>query len=302
MRDKPSSKRAKIVATARCHFLALPPEIRVMIYGYAFSDELPYRIRPYGTTTRRENDLIHEAKASAKPKGSHKLRLTRRQTLTLARIFPLLLACNTILAEAMPILYKCHTFLLEMPCSTGWRHSSNIRFMYNGVEPYPLYEPLEVLAPYGRLITRLELENVVEVWRNTWKVETAPDFPRLIAIFPNLRFLRLNIKPVSVRDPRHANWTRFAAATQEIWDQLLARLDHLEFLIWHFGDEGISFREAIAPGPRWVQKMPAVAWHMNERNFFAAWRTVLKSVWSLQRSGMPKHVAHEVSSLPEASA
>ena len=302
-----SSKKARVAAISRDHrgrflktknnniqFLALPPEVRAMIYVYAFSDDLPYRIpEPYGTTVRRKNNSVPETRALAKPKRSHRPGLTRRQTLTLARIFPLLLACNSILAEAMPILYKCHTFLLEMPSPIFGKYWNKIVYMYNGVEPYPFYEPLRALAPYGQLITRLELGNVAEVWKDTWHMETSPNFPELTASFPNLRFLRLNIKPSGTWESNYTDHDRYGSVKWERWDQLLAHLVDLEFVITHFGDEAVLFREAIAPGPRWVRKTlgavgpEALPWsHVSSKTLF-------QSVWSLQRSGMPKQGTHQ---------
>ena len=313
MQDKASSKRANLVATPRehcgrtlnikkCHFLALPPEIRAMIYVYAFSDEWPRQVPgTHSGSISMRNDC--KTKTSAIPKRSLEPGLARRENWVLASIFPLLLTNKFICDEATPMVYTYHTFSLAMPTimrGVPWYRKTE--YLYNGSKARSLHQSLSIQAYYGQLITRLELEKFVgsfsSFWEDSWG--HGPDLPSLTASFPNLRLLRLSIKPVGAWDPRHAHWTQFAADKQEIWNQLLARLDHLEFAIWHFGDEGIHFREAIAPGSRWVQKISAVALQLSGPHFFPAFRTVLKSVWSLQRSSMPKQGAHQVGQILEA--
>lgn len=47
----------------------------------------------------------------------------------------------------------------------------------------------------------------------------------------------------------------------------------------HFGEEGSLFREAIAPESCWVMEMPPVQ---------VSREGLLRSVWSIRRSNLPK--------------
>ena len=233
-----------------------------MIYVYVFS----------GESLRRILKAFTKFDPTLKP--GHE----RRKRVPIAGKFPLLLTNNSIRAEATPILFECHTFLLEMPPGKANSAFQNVEYTYTGVEPHLLYEPLKVLAPHGRLITRLELGNAIDVSGISWNEATAPDLPLLCSCFPNLQLLRLvvELKRIghSAPDP----------IKPVPWHQLLARLETLHFVILHYGDEGIFFREAIAPGSRWVQDTAAV--ELGGFSLMSSW-TMQKSVWSLQRPLTP---------------
>ena len=274
-----------------CHFLALPPEIRAMIYVYAFSNVAPRQVPgTYRSRISTGKDSSDKTKAPAKPKLNLRPGL---ETLILASKFPLLLTNRFICDEATPIVYKYHTFCLEMPTKMGILWSRKSRGSHKDAKAGSVYKPLQIQDPYGRLITRLEVGNhagsFISFWETSWGETSSgemnsPDLPGLTASFPNLSLLRLHIRPDGARDTYHAHWTEFAADKQGIWDQLLARLDHLEFVIWHFGDKGSTFRGAIAPKNRWVQQMSVKVEPVEGHWIYLPTRRIKRSLWALQRS------------------
>ena len=265
-RDMSSSKKqskfaipqvhwVRSLKTTICPFLAIPSEIRAMIYVEVFSHESPRQ-------RHRKPMTIHE------------------RSSTLASKIRLLQTNKSIRTEAAPVLYKCHTFYIKVPARFVVSWSAKAGRLYNGNQVHPLHAPLHGLAPYGRLITRIELGDPAVVWKNTWNMMIAPEISRLMA-YPNLRFLRLHAEPAE-------SSLTCVPLRLEIWNQLLARLDELELVVKHCGDEAISFREAIAPGPCWVQKTSPVE-VLDVPRGLCPFKKILESVWSLRRTSMPKH-------------
>lgn len=303
----PRERFGRSLNTDNCHFLALPPEIRAMIYVYAFSDEWPRQVPgTHRSSISMRKDLCDKTKASAKPKRSLKPGSTRRESWSLASGFPLLLTNKFVCEEATPIVYKYHTFSLAMPTNEiGVPWYRKTEHLYNGSKARSLHQPLSIRAYYGQLITRLELGkfagSFTSFWEDSWG-KHSPDLPSITASFPNLRLLHLNIKPVGGWDPRHARWTEFAADKQWIWIHLLARLDHLGFAIWHLVDEGIHFREAIAPRSRWVWQMSVKALPVEGHWIYLPTGRRTMSLWSLQRCSIPKYGTHPVGNVLGATA
>ena len=82
--------------TERFEFLGLPLELRIQIYGIAFSDH------------------NHTGHTDAKPAGREELRDCARARVQAPGVLPVAMASKQIYREALPILYKTYNFRLSM--------------------------------------------------------------------------------------------------------------------------------------------------------------------------------------------
>ena len=274
-------------------FFALPLEIRSIIYVYTFSDEpVDQDLGTQGNHLFRERHSYGKKKAFTKRKQHQVLTSTSTESWTLASKLCVLLTSKQIRAEATPFLCKCHTFRLETPTTIDAAWSQQMGWTYNGFRVHLLHEPLTGLAPWGHLITRIELGDVAGIFESSWDMSTAPNISRLTA-YAGLRFLRLYLRPAGTS-------CHCVSLRPEVWNRLLTQLDELQLVIQHCGDEAILFRQAIAPESRWVQKRSAIVVPLNIHWRQRLPRALKISLWSLQRFNIARPDIHQVCELLDA--
>ena len=267
------------------HFFALPLELRTLIYEYYFSYEHPRKARAYSSSHANPSTRPTAATPGTEPPPPPRQK-PKFQSI-LARKLPLLWSTKAILNEALPIFYQCHTFRVHVPLEKRYTYWEREAWWYSRTSRGPKrtcpsrLQEIGTLTPAGRFIMRLEIIERASVVMGAWDERAIPGLDSLFDNFPNLRFLRLNIglNAWVWSQPPYVNVGSAAYAggvMKEVWDH---GLECLEICLFHYGDEGRLFRQAIAPAECWVQKT---------RSTYTGRGSVKVSVWSLRRSDLPR--------------
>ena len=201
----------------------LPPELRVFVYQYYFSDDELHRHGYFKIT-----QIV--------PK------LLRTKT-------PLLQSNQVVLTEALPVFYHHYLFQIQVPtpgipifpseCPTKLRRSEDIIY----------------LAPALPLITRMDLAEPYPLSIYGWNRKMAPFLECLCNYCPKLRFLRLDFMGY----PTPLPWRIFARESCKsesiaLLIQLAQRLDHLQIIFFYMqGYETVELCKSIAPEAYWAK-------------------------------------------------